>query len=86
VRATRAPAWGSIRPMLVLADVGVATALLERLATSMVAGTVVAGFLAAGWEVLMTRGRSVFEVNALKTTLLGGLGGIFCLLYDLAMR
>jgi hypothetical protein len=72
--------------MLPLADVGAATALLQTLATSMVAGTVVVGFLAAGRAVLMRRRRRVVEVDALTTTFQGGLGGILCLLYDSVVR
>jgi len=71
--------------MLVLADVGAATALLERLATSVVAGTAVAAFLAAAREVLMRRSRGV-EIKAITTTFEGGLVGCFCLLYDLVVR
>lgn len=71
--------------MLVFADVGAATALLERLATSMVAGTAVAAFLAAAREALMRRSRGVVEVKAVTTTFHGGLV-CFCLLYDLLVR
>ena len=72
--------------MLAFADIGTATALLERLATSVVAGTVVTGFLAAGREVLWGRRRNALEVGALMSTFWGGLVGCFCLLYDLVAR
>jgi hypothetical protein len=72
--------------MLVLADIGTATALLERLATSIVAGTVVAGFVAAGREMLSGRERSALQVSAVTGTFWGGLTGCFCLLYDLVLR
>lgn len=86
MRTTRAPAWGSIGCMFVLADVGAATVLLESIATSMVAGTVVIGFLTAGREVLLGRSHRTLEVKALPTTFQGDLVGCFCLLYDLVVR
>ncbi len=72
--------------MLVLADVGTATALLQTLATSMVAGTAVAGFLTAARGVLVKRGRGELEAGALMSTFWGGLVGCCCLLYDLVVR
>jgi hypothetical protein len=72
--------------MLVFADVGAATALLERLATSMAAGTVIASFVAAGWGVVTGRRRGEIEADALTSTFVGGIGGILCLLYDLWAR
>jgi len=72
--------------MLVLANIGSATALLESIATSLVAGTVVAVFLAAVVSVLGGRKRGEWDANALATTFWGGVSGCFCLLYDLLAR
>jgi hypothetical protein len=86
VRATRASAPCRINGVLVLAEIGSATSLFQTLATSTLAGTAVAGFLAAARVVLGGRRRGEFEVDALMSTFWGSLLGCFCLLYDLALR
>jgi len=85
-RATRATAEVSIGRMLVLAQVGLLTTLLEVVATSIATGTVAGGFLAAGHGMITGRIRREVEGDAFRNVFWGGFGGILCLSYDLLTR
>ncbi len=72
--------------MIVLANVGLLTMLLETVATSIGAAVVVGGFVAAGMGMLKGRSRKEMEGNALRDGFLAGVVGMFCLCFDLLMR
>jgi len=69
-----------------IADAGFATSVFEAVATSIGAGVVVGGFVAATGAMLGRRSRKEVEKTALRDGYIGGVFGIFCLLLDLLTR
>ena len=72
--------------MVLLAGIGLATTLLEVVATSIGFGLVVAGFLTSFVGFLGRRTRKETEAEALRTAFMGGVAGIFCLCFDVVVR
>jgi hypothetical protein len=72
--------------MIVLANVGLLTTVLEMAAASIGAGVVVGGFVVGGAGMLKQRSRKQMEGNALRDVFFGGLVGMSCLCIDLLMR
>jgi hypothetical protein len=71
--------------MLVFADAGFATALLQTVAASIAAGLVVSGFVLAG--VRRISGDWIdWKANVLSDSFWGGILGMSCLLLDLAIE
>ncbi|HEY6551179.1 MAG TPA: hypothetical protein VIY71_08285, partial [Solirubrobacterales bacterium] len=69
-----------------IAHIGFATSVFEAAATSIGAGVVVGGFVAATGAMLGRRSRKEVEKTALRDGYIGGVVGIFCLLLDLLTR
>jgi VIT1/CCC1 family predicted Fe2+/Mn2+ transporter len=69
-----------------IAQVGLATSALAASATSIGAGVVVGGFLAATGAMLGKRSRREVEDTALRDGYIGGVCGMLCLLLDLLTR
>jgi len=69
-----------------LAQIGVATTLLELSATSIGAGVVVGGFIVASVATITGQTRSEVDRNSLRDVFMGGIGGMCCLLIDLITR
>lgn len=72
--------------MLLIAQVGFATSLLELAATSIGEGIVAGSFAAAAAGMVVGRSRGELEPNTLRNGFWGGLGGISCLCIDLFLR
>jgi hypothetical protein len=72
--------------MPVMAQIGLATTLLELVATSIGYGVIVSGSAAMTAGMLLGRSRKELESNALRQSLTGSLLGMFCLCYDLLSR
>lgn len=74
------------RAMIVIAGIGLATTLLESVATSIGLGVAVGGFF--GSSVGMLRGwtRKEVEADALRSVFYGGVAGMSCLCLDLIVR
>jgi hypothetical protein len=70
----------------VLAQIGFLTAVLGLAATSIGAGIVVGGFVAAGVGMILGRSRKEMESNALRDGFVGGFIGMSCLCFDLLVR
>jgi hypothetical protein len=69
-----------------IASVGLATNLLEVLATSIGAGVVVGSFAVGGVSFAQTRSKSRSESNAVGGGYFGGLIGLFALVFDILRR
>ena len=69
-----------------IAHIGFATSAIEALATSIGAGIVIGGFVAATGAMLRGRSRKDVESTALRDGYIGGGLGMFCLLWDLLVR
>jgi VIT1/CCC1 family predicted Fe2+/Mn2+ transporter len=68
-----------------IAHIGLAVSL-EAAATSIGAGVVVGGFVAATGAMLSRRSRREVEDTALRDGYIGGVAGMLCLLLDLLTR
>lgn len=66
-----------------MTGIGSLTTLLGLTATSIGAGIVVTGFVAASAGMLAGRSRPEVEGSALRSSFWGGLLGVCCLCYDL---
>jgi hypothetical protein len=73
-------------PTGLIAHIGFATSVFEAVATSIGAGVVVGGFVAAASAMLVGRSRWEVESNALRDGFFGGAAGMLCLLWDLLLR
>lgn len=69
--------------MVVVAQIGFATTLLELAATSIGEGIVAGGFAAAANGMVVGRSRKELEAAAMRNGFWGGVGGISCLCFDL---
>jgi hypothetical protein len=68
-----------------IAQIGLATTLLELAATSVGEGIVAGGFVAGAAGMLKGRSRKELEDSALRNAIWGGLGGMSCLCFDLLL-
>jgi hypothetical protein len=71
--------------MTFIAGIGLATTLLEVVATSIGFGLVVAGFSTSCVGFLRGRTRKEAEAEALKSAFIGGVAGICCLCFDVVV-
>jgi len=69
--------------MIPIAQIGLATTLLELVATSIGEGVVAGGFAAAAAGMVAGRSRKELEANAMRDGFWGALGGLCCLCFDL---
>ena len=72
--------------MFVVGQIGIATKVIEAIATSIGARVVVGGFLGAGAGAVAGRSRKAVEEDALRDGLYGGLVGLVCLIADSCLR
>jgi hypothetical protein len=73
-------------PTDLTAHIGFATSVIEAVATSIAAGVVAGGFVAATGAMLGGRSRKEVESTSLRDGYIGGVAGLFCLLWDLLLR
>jgi hypothetical protein len=69
-----------------IAYIGFATSVLQTVATSIGTGVVVGGFVAATGAMLGGRSRKEVESTSFRDGYIGGVAGLFCLLWDLLLR
>jgi hypothetical protein len=72
--------------VLFAVTVGIATAVLESVATSIGFGIVAMGFVASSQGVLRGWTRKEVDAEALRVTFWGGFAGMSCLCLDLIVR
>jgi hypothetical protein len=72
--------------MSLVATIGIATTLLEQVATSIGFGLVVMGFVASSQGMLFGWTRKQVDAEALRVAFQGGMLGICCLSIDLMLR
>jgi hypothetical protein len=72
--------------MFVIAQIGIATRVLEAVATSIGAGALVGGFLGVSAGAIAGRSRRAVEGDSLRDGFYGALLGLGCLIADSCLR
>ena len=73
-------------PTTLIAHIGFATSVIEAVATSVGAGILLGGYVAATGAMLRGRSRKEVESTAFRDGYIGGTFGMCCLLWDLLLR